>query len=51
MDINSELPEDIVFDPNDPTALDDLPELPEGMVWAVRITAEADVIHADGTVN
>lgn len=51
MDNKSELPDDIVFDPTDPHALDDLPELPEGLEWAIKITANADVIHADGTVN
>jgi len=28
-----------------------LPELPEGRVWGLVITADVDVIHPDGSVN
>lgn len=51
MDNNSKLPEDIVFDPANPPDPDDLPALPDGMTWAIKIEAAADVLHADGTVN
>ena len=44
-----DLPEDIVLDEN--TNLDELPELPPGYVWGLKITAEAEVIRPDGTVK
>lgn len=40
-----DLPEDI--DLADPPA--ELPPLPDGYVWALKITANAEVIHPDGT--
>ncbi len=48
MDISG-LPEDIVLDEN--TNLSSLPELPPGYVWGFKVTAEAEVIKADGTVK
>lgn len=47
----TDLPDDIAFDPDNPPDMDGLPELPDGYIWAVKITASADVVHADGTVN
>ena len=29
----------------------DLPDLPSGYVWRLDVTATADVIHPDGSVN
>ena len=40
----NELPQDIVFDPDNPPA--GLPPLPEGFVWGLKVTAEAEVIPA-----
>lgn len=51
MDNKPALPPDIPFDPENPPDLDDLPALPDGMEWAIKIEAAADVVHADGTVN
>ena len=42
-----ELPADIEFDPANPPQ--ELPELPTGFKWALKISADAEVIHADGT--
>lgn len=39
-----DLPADIPFDPADLPA--ELPELPDGYVWGIAITAEAEVIKA-----
>lgn len=39
-----DLPADITFDPKNPPA--ELPELPDGFVWGIAITAEAEVIKA-----
>lgn len=44
---NVDLPGDIILDEN--TNLDELPELPEGYVWGFKVTADAEVIKADGT--
>lgn len=38
------IPEDIEFDPEN--APDELPPLPEGYVWGLKVTAEAEVIKA-----
>jgi len=43
----ADLPADIPFDPDSPP--DELPELPEGYVWGVAVTADAEVVHPDGT--
>jgi hypothetical protein len=40
-----ELPDDIDL-ANPP---EQLPELPKGYVWALKITATAEVIHPDGS--
>lgn len=40
------LPSDIEFDPENPPAEAELPELPDGFVWGLKITAEAEVIKA-----
>lgn len=40
----SELPNDVAFDPSNPPAA--LPPLPEGFVWGLKVTAEAEVIKA-----
>lgn len=47
--MTTDLPDDIDFDPANPPTESELPALPEGYVWAVKITAEAEVIHPDGT--
>jgi len=39
-----DLPPNVVFDPENPP--DELPELPDGYVWGLQITAEAEVIPA-----
>lgn len=39
-----DLPADITFDPDNPP--DELPPLPPGYVWGLKITAEAEVIKA-----
>jgi hypothetical protein len=39
-----DLPPDIVFDPANPPA--ELPDLPDGYVWGIAITAEAEVVKA-----
>lgn len=46
---NAELPADIVIDPANPPPEDELPELPPGYVWGLKITADAEVIKADVT--
>lgn len=38
------LPADVPFDPNSPPG--ELPELPPGFVWGLKVTAEAEVIKA-----
>jgi hypothetical protein len=43
------LPADIVFDPANPP--DELLSLPPGYTWELKITAEAEVVHPDGTKN
>lgn len=43
----TELPADIDLDPDNPP--DELPELPPGYVWGLKITAEAEVVHPDGS--
>lgn len=40
----SELPQDIVLDPENPPAA--LPPLPDGFTWGLKVTAEAEVIPA-----
>jgi hypothetical protein len=40
----AELPADVEFDPENPPA--ELPELPEGYTWGLKITASAEVIKA-----
>lgn len=45
----AELPGNIIFDPNNPPNLEDLPELPEGYVWGITVTADIEVVHPDGT--
>lgn len=40
----TDLPADVEFDPKDPPG--DLPELPEGFVWGLKVTASAEVIKA-----
>jgi len=42
-----ELPADVQIDPANPPT--ELPELPDGYVWALKITADAEVVHADGS--
>lgn len=44
-------PEPVTFDPADPPRPEDLPPLPPGMKWELTITAETEVIRADGTVE
>lgn len=39
-----DVPGDVPFDPDDPPAT--LPDLPPGYVWALNITAEAEVVKA-----
>jgi hypothetical protein len=51
MDNQPELPDPVPFDPANPPTLEELPELPDGYKWEVKISADADVIHEDGTVN
>lgn len=38
------LPPDIPFDPSNPPG--ELPPLPDGFVWGLKVTAEAEVIKA-----
>lgn len=38
------LPTDIQFDPANPP--DELPPLPDGFVWGLKVTAEAEVVKA-----
>ena len=38
------LPPDIPFDPSDPPV--ELPPLPDGFVWGLKVTAGAEVIKA-----
>jgi hypothetical protein len=40
----SDLPDDIPYDPDNPPS--DLPDLPPGYVWGVKVTAEAEVVKA-----
>jgi len=49
--MTTEVPEPIPFDPDNPPADGELPELPLGMHWELRITAEAEVVHPDGTTS
>lgn len=39
-----DLPPDVVFDPQNPP--DELPDLPPGYQWGLKVTAEAEVIKA-----
>jgi hypothetical protein len=38
----------VEWKPGDPLPAE-LPELPDGFVWGYEITAEAEVVHADGS--
>jgi hypothetical protein len=40
--VTVKLPADVPFDPDDPQ--DALPDLPEGFVWGLKVTATADVV-------
>lgn len=40
--MDTDLPEPVPLDPDNPPA--DLPSLPGGYVWGLKITAEAEVI-------
>lgn len=40
----AELPPEQPFDPEHPPAEGDLPPLPDGYTWGLKITAEAEVI-------
>lgn len=44
-----QLPEPITGPIEDMPSGDELPELPPGYVWGLKITAETEVIRADGT--
>ena len=50
-DNTPDLPDDVILDPDKPLGPSQLPELPPGYKWDLKITASADVIHPDGTVN
>jgi hypothetical protein len=39
-----DVPADVPFDPDNPP--ESLPDLPPGYVWALNITAEAEVVKA-----
>jgi hypothetical protein len=49
MTVVSDVPQPVPYDPANPDA--ELPELPPGWRYEITVTAEADVIHADGTKN
>jgi hypothetical protein len=46
-DQRPDLPDPITFDPAHPP--ESLPDLPPGFRWEITITADAEVIHPDGT--